>query len=142
MPKHVDNPQYPNNISTVLAEALLSASKNPLTVNGSKIDGRTALAQNYRETCIELVRQYGDAVTYAELILIKQAAALKVALDSSSATLMQGGEGANDYVRMVNALRGIFKELGLSARLRDVTPGECDRPGIDAHTAELIGGGA
>ena len=89
------------------------------------VDGRTRQAQAFYATVAELVSDHGgeDAVSRAELELIRRAAGLAILAAQFEADIL-GGDKVNveRYVVAINAQRRVLTTLGLGRRARHVTP--------------------
>jgi hypothetical protein len=127
----------------------ISATNRSRVTNGSAllsgVDGRSPWARRLRDLIALHVSDLGgrDAVSTAELSIVRRAATLTVELERIEARLAAASEAgdANDaaataadlgmYVTTSNALRRLLETVGLQRRAKDVTPD------IKTYLAEL-----
>ncbi len=87
------------------------------------IDQRSLPYREYQDTVADLVAHLGNAPTAAEEVLIEEAAGLVVWCRQARLALLQGNKfEVSTYCTAVNSLRRLLADLGLEARLYDVTP--------------------
>ncbi len=89
------------------------------------VDGRTRPALAFKAAVADFVLDLGgdDAVSRAELELIRRAAGLSVLAAQIEAEIVGGDKIAIDrYVATINAQRRVLVTLGLRLRARDITP--------------------
>ena len=88
------------------------------------VDGRSAAARRYRDVVADLTAHLGGSPSSAEQLLLRRAATLAVWAEAAE-TAMIAGEKDLDvaaFTTSVNALRRILADVGLTARMHDVTP--------------------
>ena len=97
--------------------------------NGSRLldglDARSAPARRYRDLQHAIAQDLGgpDALTEAQLQLIRSAAGLVVLREALDAKALNGEPiDTAQYTRIANTLRRVLSTIGLQRRPRDVTP--------------------
>lgn len=127
-------------VARVEASSFLLANENPLEINGRFIDGRSRVARSYRNRCFAIAADLGGTVSVTQAMLIRRACILAEMAEKYEAQYLETGDVDIDrYNRIVNPLTKVLDRLGYKRQLKDITPhGDI----IDAHTAELIRGGA
>lgn len=87
------------------------------------VDGRSAAARRYRDVVEDLTAHLGGSPTTAEQLLLRRAATLAVWAETAEAEMIAGKDlDVAVFTTAVNGLRRILADVGLAARLRDVTP--------------------
>lgn len=87
------------------------------------IDQRSLPYREYQDAVADLVHHMGSAPTAAHEAMIEEAAGLIVWCRQARLTFLQGGKfDVAPYCTAVNSLRRLLVDLGLEARLHDVTP--------------------
>jgi hypothetical protein len=87
------------------------------------LDKRSALYRQYADVVSDLEAHLGGDPTVVERAIAEEAAGLIVWCRQARKTLIEGGEfNVGAYTTATNALRRLLVDIGLEARLRDVTP--------------------
>jgi hypothetical protein len=101
--------------SAVRPLAIRSAQTNrPLSLRN--VDGRTMAARRYRDTCLALIDDLGgqDKLNEPSKILVRQAAALSVAVESMQSKIVSGEDvDLEQMTRLSNVLGRTLQRLGL-----------------------------
>ena len=119
------------NLSTKRTTSVVPPPRTRSAVtNGHRLfvkgNGSTAWARRYRDLCASRASDLGgaDALSEAQLSLIKRAATMEVELEAMEGQLSKGKEISLDlYTRTVGHLRRVSETLGIERVARDVTPG-------------------
>ena len=107
------------------------------------VDGRTRQAKLYAQAVADIAADLGgeDAISRAELELVRRAAGLSVLASMAEAKLLAGEEvDVSQLTAVGNAQRRLLATLGLERRARDVTPSALQW--IDQQAAERKEGGS
>jgi hypothetical protein len=110
----------------------LACFKSAIT-NGSallhNVDGRSATMRRLRDLITDHANDLGgvEALSTAELALVRRAAMLTLQLEMMEARWQENGGEASakqieTYQRTANTLRRLLESLGLQRRSRDITP--------------------
>jgi hypothetical protein len=87
------------------------------------IDQRSLAYREYQDTVADLVHHLGNLPTVTEQAMVEEAAGLIVWCRQERLKLLQGLKfEIGPYTTAVNSLRRLLVDLGLEARLHDVTP--------------------
>ena len=87
------------------------------------VDGRSEVARRYRDIYADLVEHLGGYPSVTEDMISKRAASLAVWCEQADSTLAAGGSlDIAQYTTAANTLRRLLADLGLQARMKDVTP--------------------
>jgi hypothetical protein len=97
--------------------------------NGTRVlldgDGNSAWTRRYRDLVAGHVADLGglDLLSEAQIALIRDAAAMEIALEAMRGRMSRGEETNLDlYGRIAGHRRRILETLGIERRARDVTP--------------------
>jgi hypothetical protein len=109
-----------------------AVTNDPLLLRG--VDGRSMVARRYRDVAIALADDLGgqDKLSEPSKILVRQAAALTVQVESLQSKIVSGDDvDIEQLTRLSNALSRMLHRLGLKKpRARPTSP-------LAAHFAEL-----
>jgi hypothetical protein len=88
------------------------------------VDGRSAPARRYRDLVADLTAHLGGSPSAAELLLLRRAATLAVWAEAAEEAMIAGRDNLDvaSFTTSVNTLRRLLADLGLAARMKDVTP--------------------
>ena len=100
----------------------------------SGIDPHTVPYREFRDVVSDLVEHLGSAPTAVERALIEETAGLVIWCRQARLALLQGEEfDVGKYSTAVNSLRRLLADLGLQARLKDVTSASVEEIFADAE---------
>lgn len=102
------------------------ASARSAVSNGSAllagVDGRSALARRFRDLCESLAADLGGALSQADQLTIRSAAALAVHAEELQARIIRGElVDADDVIRSANASARLLASLRTKAQARKPT---------------------
>jgi hypothetical protein len=93
------------------------ASRSALTnrpLHIRNVDGRTVSARRYRDICLALTDDLGGTLSESQQILVRQSAALTVAVESLQAKIVGGVDvDAEQLVRLSNVQARTLARLGI-----------------------------
>jgi hypothetical protein len=86
------------------------------------VDGRSALARRFRDLCESLAADLGGALSQADQLTIRSAAALAVHAEELQARIIRGElVDADDVIRSANASARLLASLRTKAQARKPT---------------------
>ena len=87
------------------------------------VDGRSEVARRWRDIYSDLIAHLGGKPSATEDQIAKRCASLAVWCERADSTLAAGGDlDIAAYTTASNSLRRLVGDLGLQARMRDITP--------------------
>ena len=87
------------------------------------VDQRSLPYREFQDTVADLTHHMGGSPTVTQQAMLEEAAGLVVWCRAQRVELLQGGKfDIGPYTTAVNALRRLLVDLGLDAKLHDVTP--------------------
>lgn len=102
---------------TMQSDAQLIAPRKPSRPQGPRhpFDRRTRAAKRHREIVAEIEREVGDALTEARRAVVDQLAAVTIAQEQLTASLINGEPvDVTEVVRLANASTRLRRELGFA----------------------------